>query len=173
MKTHRRDFLKYISFGIPGLLLNPVSVFGQKKEKPPAYDPALVKEFVVAGHKDLPKVKSMLSEYPNLLNCTWDWGGGDFETAIGGAGHMGDVEIANFLIAQGARVNVFVLTMLGKTELVKPILDAYPNLIFAKGPHGYTLLHHAKKGGDTAADLLQYLTAKGLTENSVPLYHHK
>lgn len=35
--------------------------------------------------------------------------------------------------------------MLGKTELVKPVLEEYPNLISAKGPHGFSLLHHAKK----------------------------
>ncbi len=49
----------------------------QKKERPPALDPALVKEFVGAAHGDLDKVKSMLATTPGLLNATWDWGGGD------------------------------------------------------------------------------------------------
>jgi len=31
----------------------------------------------------------MLSEHPTLLNAEYDWGAGDFELAIGGAGHMG------------------------------------------------------------------------------------
>jgi hypothetical protein len=112
----------------------------------------------------------MLGEYPNLLNCTWDWGGGDFETAIGGAGHMGNIEIAEYLIGQGARTNIFVLTMLGKTELVRPILEEYPSLINAKGPHGLTMLHHAEKGGEKAKELYDYLVSKGLTTKKVDLY---
>ena len=43
---------------------------------------SLVKEFVVAGHKDLSKVQSMLAEYPNLIYSRYDWGNGDFEEAI-------------------------------------------------------------------------------------------
>jgi len=50
----------------------------------------------------------MLAEYPLLLNSSWDWGGGDFETALGAAGHMGLKDTANFLISQGARVDIFV-----------------------------------------------------------------
>jgi hypothetical protein len=65
----------------------------------------------------------------NLLYARYDWGNGDFEEAIEGAGHVGNKEIANYLIEQGARVNLFVLTMLGKTNLVKPVLDEYPPLI--------------------------------------------
>src|SRR6266705_556018 len=68
--------------------------------KPPALDRDMVKEFVIAGHFDLDKVKQMLAKEPGLLNATWDWGGGDFEMAIGGAGHMGRPDIANYLISQ-------------------------------------------------------------------------
>jgi hypothetical protein len=57
--------------------------------------------------------------------------------------------------------------MLGKTNLVKPILEAYPNLIFAKGPHGFTLLHHAKIG--EANELHDFLIDKGLTETHVAI----
>lgn len=109
-----------------------------------------MKEFVVAGHKDLNKVKEMLSDHPNLIYSRHDWGNGDFEEVIEGAGHLGNKEIANYLIDQGARINLFVLAMLGKTKLVKPVLEVYPALLMAKGAHGFTLLHHAKVGGDDA-----------------------
>jgi hypothetical protein len=46
------------------------------------------KEFVVAGHNDLDKVKSLLLEFPTLLYATWDWRGWRFETALEGAGHV-------------------------------------------------------------------------------------
>lgn len=133
------------------------------------YDLELVRKFVGAGHNDLEKTKAMLEEHPNLLNSAWDWGGGDFETAIGGAGHVGNREIAEFLISRGARVNLFVLTMLGKTELVRPVIEAYPELLHAKGPHGFSLLHHANSGGEHAEALRLYLREQGLSETKFTL----
>ena len=95
----------------------------------------------------LGKVKEMLSVQPLLLNSSWDWGGGDFETALGAAGHMGLKETASYLLDKGARTDIFVLTMLGKTAIVKSMLNEFPALLNSAGPHGFTLLHHAEKGG--------------------------
>lgn len=148
-------------------MLGSVSLFAQDTAKPPK--PArlpdeLVKEFVRVGHNNLPEVQRMLAEQPGLLNACWDVGGGDFETALEGAGHVGDREIAEYLIGQGARANIFVLTMLGRTNEVKGLLAAYPDLLRSKGPHGLTLLHHAQRGGEQAAELLEHITKLGLTE---------
>lgn len=99
----------------------------------------------------------------------YDWGGGDFETALEGAGHVGDKEIANYLIGEGARANIFALTMLGKTQIVKPVLEEFPNLIFSKGPHGFTLLHHAKVGGKDSEELYDYVQTKGLSEMKIKI----
>ena len=126
-----------------------------------------IKEFVVAGHSKLDKVKDMLLDHPGLISSRYDWGNGDFEEAIEGAGHLGNKEIANYLIDQGARVNLFVLAMLGKTDLVQPVLEAYPKLIFSKGAHCFTLLHHAKVGGADSQKLYDYLMEKGLTETNI------
>lgn len=147
-----------------GLSLPSAFVSSSLTNNPEPVDNATIKEFVVAGHGNLAKTKEMLTEIPNLIYCRYDWGGGDFEEAIEGAGHVGNKEIANYLIEKGARVNLFVLTMLGKTSLVKPVLEEYSHLISAKGPHGFSLLHHAEKGGDDAAELYEYLSAKGLDE---------
>ena len=106
---------------------------------------------------------------PTLLYSCWDWKHGDFETALEGAGHVGNKEIANYLIERGARANLFVLTMLGKTTLVKAFLELYPQYLTARGPHGLTLLHHAEKGGDDSKDILDYLKGKGLTETKAEL----
>ena len=169
---NRKIFLQNITFGTAGLvLLNKVAIGqvpNQQKEVPP-FPLELVKDFVIAGHKDLSKVQSMLAEHPNLVHCKYDWGNGDFEEAIEGAGHVGDKAIAEFLIDAGSRVTLFVLTMLGKTELVKPILEAYPKLVFANGPHGLTLLHHAKKGGKEGEELYNYLQEKGLKETWIKI----
>lgn len=136
-------------------------------------DPALVKEFVGVAHRDLDRTKEILEAHPLILNASWDWGDGDFETALGAAGHVGNRQIAEYLLEKGARADIFVLTMLGETALVKSILERFPKLLHSLGPHGYTLLHHAKKGGEPAAELAAYLDNQGLTETFVNIYNKK
>jgi hypothetical protein len=168
---NRKNFLQNAFIGTTGLLTVPYLLSGQTNPAPKV-DPLpaeKVKLFIGAGHNNLQKVKSLLAEFPTLLYATWDWGGGDFETAIEGAGHVGTKDVANYLIEAGARTNIFVLTMLGKTQLVKAYLETYPNYLNAKGPHGYTLLHHAQRGGDDAKELLEYFKSKGLKESRVTL----
>lgn len=95
-----------------------------------------------------------------LLNASWDWGNGDFEEAIEGAGHVGSRDTALYLIDKGARFTLFVAAMLGKIEIVKPMIESYPDLINSKGPHGFDLIHHATKGGEHAIEVLNYLKSK-------------
>ena len=154
----RSSFIKGAGLFSAGLFLAPNTILGQ--DKPAAYQKEIVKSFVGASHSNLDKVKELLSEYPNLIYSSWDWGGGDFETGIGAGGHVGHVELVNFLLDQGARPTIHALTMLGKTNLVKPILEEYPQLINSAGPHGFTLMHHAERGGQAAAGLLRYLEEK-------------
>ncbi|WP_298536366.1 hypothetical protein [uncultured Algibacter sp.] len=166
---NRKSFIKNSLGGIvlAGTAISPVLSLAQTLQEPEPINLKLVKEFVVAGHKNLNLVKEMLHDQPNLIYARYDWGNSDFEEAIEGAGHIGNKEIANYLISQGARVNLFVLTMLGKTDLVIPTLETYPELVFAKGPHGFTLLHHANVG--EASDLSDYLKEKGLKETFVKI----
>lgn len=166
---NRKNFLKSSALGLAAAAFSPINILARPLLGPDPLKPELVKEFVGAGHKDLERVKQMLAEYPNLIYSRYDWGNGDFEEAIEGAGHVGDEDIANYLIEQGARVNLFVLTMLGKTGLVKPVLEQYPALVFAKGAHGFTLLHHAERGGEKAKELYDYVQSKGLTEKQIKI----
>lgn len=161
---NRQQFLRHCALATSGALLIPATGNTQTEPKPQAIVAEKVKEFVTVGHSNFEKVKQLYEEIPSLIFAAWDWGGGDFETALEAAGHVGNKEIANFLIDKGARVNLFVLTMLGKTSLVKSYLDTYPSYVFAKGPHGLSLLHHAQKGGEEAKELLDYLHSKGLKE---------
>lgn len=137
-----------------------VGANAQVKEKPVALAADLVRDFVIAGHGELERVKSMLEKEPRLLNASWDWGGGDFESALEGAGHMGNREIALFLISKGARPSIFQAAMLGDLEVVKALLTAHPELKEAKGPHGITLLAHAKQGGKKAEAVFEFLSPK-------------
>ena len=43
-----------------------------------------MQDFVRKGHSDLEGVKALLEQEPRLVNACWDWGGGDWETALGG-----------------------------------------------------------------------------------------
>jgi hypothetical protein len=163
---NRSLFLQQLGIATTSISLITPNVIGQNpvQDKPAALAPELVRDFVGAGHKDLAKIKEILQINPNFINASWDWGGGDFETAIEAAGHVGNKEIANYLLGLGARSNLFVMTMLGKTQIVKAQLEAYPHLLFSKGPHGFSLLHHAQRGGADAAELLEYIQSKGLKE---------
>ena len=158
----RKNFLTMSVLGSTTILFNTRGL-SQTVSKPKAepLDKELVKEFVIKGHGDLARVIELLGKEPGLLNASWDWGGGDFETAIEGAGHMGNKEIANYLLQQGARMNIFCAAMLGRLDVVKSTLTSYPDLKFSKGPHGLQLLHHAKKGGDESLAVLEYLQSIG------------
>jgi len=159
--SSRKRFIKYSLFGTAGLLIPKFPVLQAQQEKPPPLQADLVKEFVTRAHFDLDKVKELLPQQPGLLNACWDWGGGDFETGLEGAGHMGRRDIAQFLLENGARMNIFCAAMLGELELVKALLTAHPWLKESKGPHGLQLIHHATKGGDPAKPVLEYLQSIG------------
>ena len=126
-------------------------------EKVPQLEPELVRNFVIAGHGDQARTHELLERHPTLLNAAWDWGGGDWETALGGAAHTGSREVAEFLLQRGARLDIFAAAMLGKLEIVKSILKAYPSLAEAPGPHGIPLLAHAQAGGERAKPVTEYL----------------
>ena len=155
----RKKFLRYGLLGTAGFTLAPRAGFAQASD-PQQIDQEVIKEFVTAGHGQIDVVEKMLEEYPSLISSRYDWGNGDFEEAIEGAAHVGNKRIAEFLIEKGARVNLFILAMLNKKELVLPILEEYPSLITAAGAHGFTMLHHAKVGG--ATEIYDYLQSKGL-----------
>ena len=172
--THsRRKFLgQTLALGSV-MSLSPYAALAKAPQAIDPIDPLLAKEFVDVAHHDLERVNVMLEEHPLILNAAWDWGDGDFETALGAAGHMGRADIAAHLLEKGARADIFVLTMLGETAIVKAALERFPQLLNSFGPHGFTLLHHAKKGGESAQELFEYLSQRGLTETYVNIYNKK
>lgn len=126
-------------------------------DRGPPIESGLVKQFVIAGHGQLDKVKEMLAAQPALINATWDWGGGDFETALGGASHMGRPDIARFLLENNARMDLFAAAMLGRLDIIKAAAAAFPNIVRVPGPHKIPLIAHAEKGGADAVAVVEFL----------------
>ena len=129
-------------------------------DKKPALEAKLVEELVGNVHGNLEHVKELLAQEPALVNATWDWGGGDFETALGAAGHMGRKDIANYLLDRGARIDIFAAAMLGKLDIVKAALSAYPEAMNTPGPHGIPLIAHAEAGGEEAQAVVDFLKSQ-------------
>jgi hypothetical protein len=128
-------------------------------DAPPRLADDTVRDFVANAHGDLDYLRAALAEQPSLANATWDWGGGDFESALGAAGHMGRRDIAELLLSHGARLDVFVAAMLGDVDTVRAILTAHPEARDAQGPHGIPLRAHAEAGGEDARAVLELLDA--------------
>ena len=173
-RSTRRTFVTRTAGGLV-LVTTPLGLFAQTPtsapgqpapqqpvpKRPDPLAPAMVQDFVRKAHADLNGTKTLLAEQPGLLNATWDWGGGDFEMGIGGAGHMGNREIAEFLIGQGARFDIFVAAMLGRIDVVRALIAAWPALVDSKGPHGIPLMRHARAGGEGAKEVVAYLESVG------------
>ena len=128
-------------------------------DAPPQLDSAKVQAFVAGAHGDLDVVRSLLEEEPTLVNAAWDWGGGDWETGLGAAAHMGRRQIALYLLEHGARLDLFAAAMLGYFEVVTAILSDFPEMREALGPHGIPLVEHARVGGADARAVLELLEA--------------
>jgi hypothetical protein len=127
----------------------------------PAQDPARVREMVAVSHGNVARVRELLGESPALARATWDWGFGDWETALGAASHVGNREIAHLLIDAGARPDLFTFAMFGQLDIVKAYVAANPGIQRIAGPHSLTLMHHARKGGPESQAVLDYLTTLG------------
>ena len=124
-------------------------------------DTEQIKAFVIAGHGNFGAVKTLLEVEPQLLNTAFEWRPGDSETALQGASHVGNVEIAEYLLAQGAPMQITTAAMLNRSAELEAMLDGYPDLIFENGAHGITLLTHAALSGDVK--LVSHLYARGAT----------
>jgi hypothetical protein len=166
----RRRFFEVGHGGAMLSLVQPVAAaVAQHNPKPwwPQQDPEVVKEAVGAAHGNLPRLRELVERQPALANATMDWGFGDWEDALGGASHMGRRDIAEFLLAHGARPSIFSAAMLGQLDVVKGLVAAQPGIQRTRGPHGIPLLAHARAGGAQGAAVVAYLETLG--DAGVPL----
>ncbi len=127
----------------------------------PSQDPVLVREAVGVSHRDLKRVQELVERQPALARASIDWGFGDWESCLDAASHVGNKPIADFLLAHGARPTIFSAAMLGQLDVVKAFIAARPGVQRTLGPHGLTLMWHAKQGGADAAAVVQYLMMVG------------
>ncbi len=153
----RRTLVKSSIFGLMAASLPNVlfanSFSGMEKDpgkklfhRYPSIDDELVAEVVGASHFNFDRVKELIEFRPELARATWDWAFGDWESALGAASHVGRRDIAKFLIENGARPDIFTFAMFGYYESVKSIIESAPGTESISGPHGISLLSHAKAG---------------------------
>lgn len=142
-----------ISLSIPNLIYakeiathSSPGVILEKNHKYPSIDDEIAQEVVGKSHFNIDRVKELVYHRPELAKANWDWSFGDWESAIGAASHVGRRDIADFLISKGARPTIFTFAMYGKHEVIKAMIEAKPDLLNFDGPHGISLLSHAKAG---------------------------
>lgn len=123
-----------------------------------------IKEFVIAGHGNLEKVKTMLEADATLLEAKFQWRENDFESALQAASHVGNAAIAVYLLSQGARLEITTSAMLGDLRAIKQFIDSDSNLIRAKGAHGIGLLTHGVISGDP--EVVAFLLSHGATSGA-------
>ena len=157
-----------MSLGLPlgaaallGVRARPAAAADAIPDYFPRTQDAAVAEMVGAAHANIDRVKALLEARPTLANATWDWGFGDWESAIGAASHMGRRDIAEALLEKGARADLFTHAMLGHLATVRAAVEARPGIQRVHGPHGITLLAHARAGGEASAEVARYLESLG------------
>src|ERR1700676_78645 len=135
----------------------------------PMQSPELTREMVTVSHFNVNRVKELVQSRPSLARASWDWGFGDWESALGAASHMGNRPIAAYLISKGARPSLFSAAMLGQLEVVKAMVAANPHAERIRGPHGISLLAHAKMGGEPARPVFEFLQSQGDADADPPV----
>lgn len=119
-----------------------------------------INAFVVAAHHDLPKVKEMLAEEPGLLNESAEW----LEMPIQAAAHTGQREIAQYLLDQGAVLDICTAAMMGFEDDVSAILAEDPSAAQATGAHEIPLMFFPAIGNNIA--IAEKLLAAGADINA-------
>ena len=169
----RRAFLFLSALGVS---LSAVKAWGQTPlpyaisaaDAFPQQDPGLVKDAVGASHGNFSRIRELVEKQPAMARASIDWGFGDWETCIDAAAHVGNKPIADFLLTHGARPTIFSAAMMGQIDAVKAFVAARPGIQKAYGPHGITLMAHAKAGGPDAAPVVQYLASLGDADIPLP-----
>ena len=120
-----------------------------------------VRDFVVAAHGNLPRVREMLTEHPGLLNARHQWAENDSETAIQAAAQVGSTPVVEDWWERGAPLEICTAAMLGRKDDVQRMLDKDPGLIQARGAHGIPLMPHVALSNNL--ELAKMLYARGAT----------
>lgn len=123
--------------------------------------PEQIRDFVIAAHGNLPRVREMLVQHPSLVNARHQWAENDAETAIQAAAQVGSTPVVEYLLDRGAPLDICTAAMLGRKDVVQRMLDEDPALIDARGAHGIALMPHAALSNNL--DLAKMLFERGAT----------
>jgi hypothetical protein len=134
----------------------------------PRLESAAVEQVVRFAHFEMDEVRRLVEGRPELAKASWDWGFGDWESALGAASHTGHREFATFLMNHGARPNLFTAAMMGWLDVVRAMVAVSPGVERIPGPHGLSLLHHARAGGEPAVPVVAFLEELGGADASAP-----
>jgi len=165
-RLDRRLFLTGCGVLTGSAVLLPGRAMGTQSESSaswpgPQQDPDTVRQLVGVSHGNLDAVRDLIADDPELAKAAWDWGFGDWESALGAASHTGSRDIALLLLDNGARMNLFTAAMLGELAVVRAFIQARPGIQRTRGPHSLTLMHHARTGGEAAQAVVDYLESVG------------
>ncbi|HEX6507352.1 MAG TPA: ankyrin repeat domain-containing protein [Chloroflexota bacterium] len=110
-----------------------------------------IKDVVLNAHGNLDRVKELVEANPDLVTVVAPWN----ETPLQAASHMGHCGIAEFLLSNGAQLDIFAAAMLGRQSDVAAFLDGDPDLVRSRGVHDMPILYFPATRGELAvAELL-------------------
>ena len=87
--TELRAFARPQAPTTPPELLWPPAVDGISQAYPTT-DAIVARDLVGASHANFDRVKEIVAKHPEAVKVSWDWGFGDWETALGAASHVGN-----------------------------------------------------------------------------------
>ena len=140
----------------------------QTQQQPPSTEQ--IREFVIAGHGNLEKVRQMFAENSKLLNVSYRWNENDTETAVQAAAQVGSADVAQFLLKQGAPLEICTAAMLGMQDEVVRRLNEDPRNANATGAHAIPLLPHAVWSEDP--HLVQLVFERGAKSGATLALHN-
>lgn len=126
-----------------------------------------IPEIVLRAHFDLEAVKLLLNEDPAGVEAQ----GPDGETPLQAASHMGRKDIAEHLLARGAKLDPYGAALLGMRQELEGFLGEDPGLLQRPGVHqAFPVLFMAMTGGHV--ELSRWLIEKGApVPEKTPLIH--
>lgn len=106
--------------------------------------------FVAIKAGNLEEVREIVATHPNLLNARDEQNLSASLIAL----YFGQRPIADFLVAEGATLDLYEAAATGQIERIGEILDAEPDLLNSYASDGFTPLHLAAFFGNVAATRL-------------------
>lgn len=123
-------------------------------------DQALIDECVSSAHGNFQRVREIIDAHAELVDKPAQWG----ETPLQAASQMGRRDMAEYLLAKGAKLDFFAACMLGRFDDVVGFLEADPGLALGSGVHGLPSLYFAAVGGQPR--IAELLLGRGADVNA-------